>query len=161
MIRPGGPEDLSTLRGLQARALDSPVPELLDLGARGAGATLLVSTAGGEPVGYALAVADEADAATRGEGAVEGAPDDEDPATAYLAEVAVDPAFRREGRATALLDDLVDRLDVDRLRLAVRADDPAARSFYRATGFEPLERLPDHYDDGEHTADGLLMARPA
>lgn len=165
MIRPGVPEDLSTLRALQERALESPVPELLELGARGAGATLLVSTETGDAVGYALAVADEAGDPPQAEGPdgdrAGGDPTGGPPsAIAYLAEVAVDPAFRREGRATALVEGLADRLDVERLQLAVREDDATARSFYRATGFDPVRRLPGHYDDGEAAADGLLLARP-
>lgn len=161
MIRPGRPADLPALRALQARSLDSPQPELLDLATRGAGAEVLVTTEGDEPVGYVLAVADER--ADPGDGGRDGAAGDGDdrPATAYLAEVVVKPTARREGRATGLLAAVVDRLAVERLRLTVRADDGDARAFYRAVGFEPVDRLRGHYDDGEARAEAILLAREA
>ncbi len=152
MIRPGRPGDLAGLGALQAETLDSAVPALLELGARGAGATLLVSTDGDRPVGYVLAVA--------GGGPTRGG-EDRDAGTATVVELAVAPDARREGRATALLAALADRLAVDELRLTVRADDEAALAFYDAVGFDRTGRLPDHYGDGDGAVDGLRLARSA
>lgn len=151
MIRPGRPADLPALRSLQAGAVHSPVPALLALGAHGPGATLLVSTDGGTPVGYALAVADEA---TEAEPVT-------DAATASLVEIAVEPSARRQGRATALVEALAGELAVDELRLTARADDERALSFYRAAGFSRVRRLPDHYDAGGRRIDGVLLTREA
>lgn len=37
----------------------------------------------------------------------------------------------------------------DRVRLEVRADNPAAIQLYERTGYRPLGRMGDYYDDGE------------
>lgn len=139
VVREARPEDLPRLRAVRAASLRETSPLLLDVAVRGVG-TVLVATVPGvaEPVGYALTMRD-------GERAV-----------AYLAELAVAPDHRRRGHGSALLSALLDRLaDHEEVRLTTRADDDRARSFYEAAGFERLERLPDHYADG----DGVLYGR--
>ncbi|MFB6152497.1 MAG: GNAT family N-acetyltransferase [Haloarculaceae archaeon] len=137
-VRRARPDDLSRLRAIQTATLAEPRPELLSLGVRDP--LLCLVYAGPTPTGYALAVVGEP-----GE-------------SAYLAELAVAPGFRDEGRGGALVDALFDRLrsrGVSRLRVTVRAVDDRALSFYRERGFTVEERLPDHYEN----CDGRLLAR--
>jgi ribosomal-protein-alanine N-acetyltransferase len=125
--------DLPTLLELQS-ALGEPSPTLLRAGVSGVG-VVLVSVAAGRPVGYLLAVSGEE--------------------TAHVAELVVEPAHRREGRATALLDTLTDREDVDRLTVRVTPGNDAAMRCYRAVGFETVGRDPDGFTDGP----ALVLAR--
>lgn len=151
-IRPATPADRGALRRLQA-LLPEPNPALLDHGF--AAGHVLVTTAtmnaetmnaatangtagagaGGTPVGYLLAVGGD---------------------DVHVAELAVDPAYRREGRAGALLSALFDRCPAGtRVTLTVAPDNRRARALYADYGFEQVERIADHYEDG----DGLLLAR--
>ena len=130
MIRSATPADRPALVRLQSQ-LPERSPDLLDAalddGAL-ATATALVSTADdGTPVASLLAVP--------GDG------------TTYVAELVVAPDHRREGRARALLAACAERTD-DALTVTVAPDNEAARSLYRACGFEKRERLPDFFDDG-------------
>ncbi|MFC6989588.1 GNAT family N-acetyltransferase [Haloplanus sp. GCM10025708] len=83
MIRVATTDDAAALSRLQAY-LPSPAPDLLRV-ALSTG-DVLVSVTGGDPVGYALTVPDDA-----GE-------------TIHVGELVVAPTHRREGRAAALLD---------------------------------------------------------
>jgi len=96
----------------------------------------LVATTDGTAVGYVLAVP--------GEDVVQ------------VVEVAVAPDHRRSGHGTALLAAVTERFD-DRetVRLTTRADDERARRFYEVNGFTVVDRLPDHYEDG----DGVVFER--
>jgi ribosomal-protein-alanine N-acetyltransferase len=133
VIRPARPADAPALARLQSH-LREPSPALLDSALDDAGitpATALVSTAddADDPVAYLLAVP--------GDG------------TVYVAELVVDPDHRREGRARALLDACAERAGEDAaLTVTVSPDNAAARSLYRACGFEREARLPDFFDDG-------------
>jgi ribosomal-protein-alanine N-acetyltransferase len=134
-VREGDSADLPRLREIQA-ALAEPWPELLTAALGGPLPVYVVED--GPPVGYAVVVAD-------GE------------SVAYLPELAVDPARQREGCGSRLLDALRDRLTAagyDELRVTVRASDCGARAFYADRGFEPVDRLDGHFEDG----DGLLLA---
>lgn len=136
-VREARPEDLPRLAAIRAASLREAPSLLLDVAVRGVG-LVLVATAQGVPVGYALTMRD-------GEREV-----------AYLAELAVAPGHRRRGHGSALLSAVVERLaDHERLRLTTRAADDRARGFYESAGFEPLQELPDHYEDG----DGVLYDR--
>lgn len=135
-VRDGTPEDLPRLRAIQV-ALAEPWPELLSVAARSPVGLYLVED--DDPVGYAIVVA---------------AGD-----VAYVPEFAVHPDRQGEGYGSQLMSSLVDRLANEgygRLRLTVRAGDERARNFYADHGFERVDRLPDHFEDG----DGLLLARP-
>ncbi|MFB6308444.1 MAG: GNAT family N-acetyltransferase [Haloarculaceae archaeon] len=137
MIRTAGPSDLPRLRAIQTAALDEPWPDLLEAGVGGPPLVLVLET-DGRPAGYALVV--------------------RDPPVAYLAEFAIAPDAQGEGRGSRLIEALFERLardGIDRLRLTARADDDRVRSFYAEHGFAVIERLPDHYEDG----DGVLLAR--
>lgn len=137
MIRSATPTDAAALERLQSR-LREPSPGLLDAALDGtelAPATALVSTVEvGEkrrsPVAYLLAVP--------GDG------------TVYVAELAVAPDHRREGRARALIEACAERVDGESptLTVTVAPDNEAAQSLYRACGFDRARRLPDFFADG-------------
>ncbi|PSP55131.1 N-acetyltransferase [Halobacteriales archaeon QS_1_67_19] len=137
MIRPAAPADRERLRELQ-RHLREPNPALLDYAVSGP-PLALVSVADGRPVGYLVAFHD-------GE-------------TAYVAEIAVAPTHRREGRARRLLGAAFDRLreaGCSAVRLTVHPDDDPARSLYQSLGFAEVDRRRDYYEDGR---EGIVMAR--
>ena len=78
---------------------------------------------------------------------------------AELVSIAVDPAARGRGAASALLAATLRRLrrrPVSRFGLMVRLSNLPARTFYEKKGFRPIRRVPRYYEDGE---DGLLMTR--
>lgn len=129
MIRPAHTADRTGLRAIQ-QSLREPNPPLLDYAIDGP-PLLLVSTADREPVGYVLVFYDDE--------------------SSYIAELAVLPSHRREGRASQLLTAAFDRLrdeGCSRVTLSVHPDDEAARQFYDSLGFEETNREPDYYDDG-------------
>jgi ribosomal-protein-alanine N-acetyltransferase len=149
-IRESVPTDAPVLETIQHTALASPWPELLDRA--GDGVFCLVATLPPATkrvtqtmpetetiVGYALALDGE---------------------QCYLAEIAVLPDHRREGYGSVLLESVVEQSDADELLLTARADDMAAKAFYETHGFCVIDRLPDHYDDGSDTRDGLLLSKP-
>ena len=138
-LEPADADDLTGLRTIQHAVLAEPSPALLDAAVNGI-ATALVARFD-RPVGYLLMLtADDA---------------------AYVPELAVESDCQRQGIGTALLEAAADRARTDgatELRLTVRLEDDDASAFYRAQGFDVLERLPEHYDTG--TGTGLLLTRP-
>jgi ribosomal-protein-alanine N-acetyltransferase len=78
---------------------------------------------------------------------------------AELVSMAVAPAFRRKGAASALMDSTLRRLrrrGVTRLALMVKVTNYRARDFYAKYGFRKLRRVSGYYEDG---ADGLSLAK--
>jgi ribosomal-protein-alanine N-acetyltransferase len=69
---------------------------------------------------------------------------------AELQRIAVDPACRRQGIASALLAAVVEAAGsgCDRLLLEVRSDNAGALAFYAARGFAEVDRRPRYYRDG-------------
>ena len=70
---------------------------------------------------------------------------------AELQRIAVDPACRRQGLATGLLDAVVAEARAeraDRLLLEVREDNGGALAFYAARGFVEVDRRRRYYRDG-------------
>lgn len=70
---------------------------------------------------------------------------------AELQRIAVDPAHRRTGLASDLLDAVVVAAragGADRLLLEVREDNAGAIAFYAARGFVEIDRRPRYYRDG-------------
>lgn len=140
MIRRADAADLPALRVLQGE-LPERSSDLLEYGV--AVGDVLVSTAGGDrdaadrPVGYLLPV--------RGDGI-------------HVAELVVDPDFRREGRASALLSALLKSVASGApVTLAVAPDNGAALALYRSRGFEVAEERPDYFASGP----ALLLRRRA
>jgi len=79
---------------------------------------------------------------------------------AELVSVAVDPAARRSGAASALLDSTLRRLrrrGATRLRLVVRAANHPAVAFYEKYGFRRVRVVRGYYEDA---GDGIAMTRP-
>ena len=88
--------------------------------------------------------------------------EDDDEVTAYAAasivaeiaelqRIAVRPAARRRGHASALLEAVVERAiagRADRLLLEVREANADALAFYAASGFVEVDRRPRYYRDG-------------
>ncbi len=78
---------------------------------------------------------------------------------AEVVSIAVDPAARGKGAASALMESTLRRLrlrGIGRLGLMVRVTNQAARSFYEKYGFRKVRTVRGYYEDG---ADGWLMAR--
>lgn len=122
-IRRARPTDGTTLHRLQAY-LPRQSPDLLDYGI--AVGDVVVATADGAVVGYVLPV--------YGDGV-------------HVAELVVDPDHRRAGHASALLDAVSDLLaDRDEVTLAVAPDNDGAQAFYRAYGFDEVERREEYFE---------------
>ena len=144
MIRPAIPTDLDRLVRLQAH-LAAPAPELLSSFEALGTCLVTLERESGRPVGYALLIGDS-----------------------HLAELVVHPAYRREGRARALLRTVIGQLEPGtRLTLTVAADNDPARSLYESLGFEVCGRLPEFYeiegddemgDSDAETTDAILYA---
>jgi len=78
---------------------------------------------------------------------------------AELVSVAVDPAARGRGAASALMESTLRRLrrrGIARIGLVVKATNDQARAFYERYGFEKVRKAPRYYEDG---ADGWRMAK--
>jgi len=80
--------------------------------------------------------------------------------SAELVSIAVEPAARGKGAASALLESALRRLarrGAERLNLVVRATNAPARAFYEKYGFRRLRTVPGYYEDG---GEGIAMWRP-
>jgi len=151
-IRPATAGDAARLRMLQAE-LTEAAPKLLDAAiaqidatdsktanpraaSLAGGFTLLVSVNEANiAVGYLLALAGE---------------------TTHIAELVVDPAYRREGRANELLTTLIEQSE-GQITVHVAVDNTAARELYRTVGFQRQARNDGQF---EHAA-GLTLRYPA
>jgi [ribosomal protein S18]-alanine N-acetyltransferase len=134
-VRPATPDDGPAIAALEAANLGSDAwsPGLVTEGVAGRLPTIryLVAEVGGDVVGHAVAsvVADIAE----------------------LQRIAVDPAHRRHGLASALLGAVVEAASeggADRLLLEVREHNDGAIAFYAARGFAEIDRRPRYYRDG-------------
>ena len=119
--------------------------EASTLGADAWSAGLLADGVAGR-VPYATYLVAEVDGSVVGHAVVSAVAD-----VAELQRIAVAPALRRTGVATALLAACVDvarSSGADRLLLEVREDNAGALSFYAARGFTEVDRRPRYYRDG-------------
>ena len=135
MIREAAPDDVPAIADLERDNLgaDAWSEGLVGEGVRGLLPTVhyLVAEIDGDIVGYAAAsiVADIAE----------------------LQRIAVDPAHRRTGLATELLDAVIVAAregGADRLLLEVREDNAGALAFYAARDFVEVDRRRRYYRDG-------------
>ncbi len=147
-VRPARPADEGALLAVQS-ALPRPNPDLLRGALSGVGRVLVSAVdgceAGGVPVGYLLALDRAAAPDTPGDRPATATDDGE--TGAYIAELAVAPGHRREGRATALLGALFDDLDGGWVTLTVHPENEAARRCYEAVGFRELRREVEFFGD--------------
>ena len=135
MIRPATAADAAAVADLEAENLgvDAWSPGLVAAGVSGDVPTVayLLAELDGVAVGYA-AVSVVAD-------------------IAELQRIAVTPARRRTGLATALVAAVAATArtgGADRLLLEVREDNPGALSFYAGRGFVEIDRRRRYYRDG-------------
>ena len=140
-IRPAGAADAPAIVALEVAGLgvDAWPPGLVEAGVTGGLPTVgyLVADVGGAVAAYAVASL---------------VPD-----VAALQRIAVDPAHRRRGLATLLLEEVVGlavTAGAGRLLLEVREDNAAGRAFYGARGFVGIGRRRRYYRDG---ADALVL----
>ncbi|WP_435359460.1 GNAT family N-acetyltransferase [Haloarchaeobius sp. DFWS5] len=138
MIRPATSADLPAIRALQS-CLTDPASDLFDdlpLGLTFV--SVPTDRDGSMPVGYVHAFT--------------GNP-------AYVSELAVAPAHRREGHGRRLLSHVLTRLERDgypTATLTVATDNDGARQLYASLGFVVDEELPGFYDSGQ---DALRLRR--
>lgn len=134
-VERAGPEDVAAIADLEMACLgvDAWSEPLVRDGVAGGLPTIhyLVARVAGQVVGHAVTsvVADVAE----------------------LQRIAVDPAHRRTGLATALLAAVVGLArdeGAERLLLEVREDNQGALAFYSQRGFSELDRRPRYYRDG-------------
>ena len=158
-VRPARSADRPAILRLQ-RHLRDPAPGLVDYGLATGGT--LVSDAG-TPVGYLLAVGttfdrprttDALPPETEGHGGPRETPVPPEASDAgrtaggaHLAELAGAPGFRRQGRATRLVERLLAETDGP-VSVAVAPENEAARDLYRSLGFERVERRADYFPSG-------------
>nr|WP_174789925.1 ribosomal protein S18-alanine N-acetyltransferase [Haloarcula sp. R1-2] len=77
----------------------------------------------------------------------------------HIKDLAVRPAYQRQGVASALLRramEVIDETGAGSVKLEVRADNGGARKLYRRFGFEHRKTIPNYYSNGE---DALVMVR--
>ncbi|HEY3987597.1 ribosomal protein S18-alanine N-acetyltransferase [Cedecea sp.] len=82
---------------------------------------------------------------------------------ATLFNIAVDPAYQRQGLGKALLEHLIEELekrDVFTLWLEVRASNLAARALYESLGFNEATIRRNYYPTKEGREDAIIMALP-
>lgn len=143
-IRRASTEDLGRILAIEAVSFPDPWPEeFFYLYLDDVDSIVLVSEAE-EVLGFLIAVVED---------------DPQGNPVVHIHDLAVDPAHRRRGVATALLDELI-RIAREQgiriLRLEVRFDNPEARAFYQHHGFRETGCIPLYYEDG---GDAYLMER--
>lgn len=132
-VRAARPRDAAAIRDLQSH-LRQPNPELLEYGL--AVGAALVSVADGRIAGYLLPI------------------DAPNAVGVHLAELVVDPEYRREGRARGLLAAVIGDADGP-VTLQAHPDNDGALALYDGLGFEVVDRREDAYADG----DALVLRR--
>ena len=137
-VRPAQPTDSERIRELQS-LLAEPSDELLSTALTEQEATspvritrlFVTPDSSGRPVGYLLAV--------------DGEP-------THIAELAVDPEYRRQNRATALLDAICEAA-AGSVTVCVAATNRLARSLYEKRGFVETTRTAGQFE----SADGMTL----
>ena len=75
---------------------------------------------------------------------------------AWIATICVMPEYRRQGIASALLEECETRLDVARIRLSVRLGNAGAIQLYEGFGYRRVDIWPKYYQDG---SDALVFEK--
>ncbi|WP_410766654.1 GNAT family N-acetyltransferase [Haloferax sp. DFSO60] len=128
-VRRASPDERARLSSLQ-KLLSHPSSDLLDSWPT-VGTVLVSVDSDDAPVGYLLAIGD------------------------HLAELAVAPGFRREGRGTDLIDAYHAQRPDSQLTLFVYPENAVARACYESLGFEVDGRVADAFAGEE----GIRMIR--
>lgn len=161
MIRPATERDLSRILEIERSSFPNPWPESLLRGHLGEGG-FLVYERDGLVVGYVIAGIripsfwERWEKRTR---AWMGQAVDCEERTGHIMNLAVDPAFRRQGLGEELLCQALEYLKglgADQVELEVRVHNESAVQLYKKHGFQIQGRLPDYYRDSE---DAYLMVR--
>lgn len=82
---------------------------------------------------------------------------------ATLFNIAIDPAFQRQGLGRALLEDVIQQIekkDVFTLWLEVRASNAKAISLYESLGFNEVSVRRNYYPAAQGREDAIMMALP-
>ncbi|MGA9531913.1 MAG: GNAT family N-acetyltransferase [Anaerolineales bacterium] len=74
----------------------------------------------------------------------------------WIAAIAVDPRWRRQGLGARLMSAAEAELSTRCVRLSLRASNNAANSLYRKLGYRAVDSWPGYYRDGE---DALIMEK--
>ncbi|ADL19038.1 N-terminal acetyltransferase [Acidilobus saccharovorans 345-15] len=141
-LRPYRPEDIEAILRVEEESFPPRqryTPETFDYLLSLRGSFMIVAEEDGEVAGYAL-------------GYVEGR------GVGHLASLAVRPAFRRRGIASALLAEAERVLKGEgavAVKLEVRETNYPAINLYLKFGYRPARRLPRYYGD----EDGILMVK--
>jgi ribosomal-protein-alanine acetyltransferase len=143
-IEPAAESDLEAIVALEQESLgwDAWSEPLIREGLEGRLPTIryLAARSGGDLAGYAVVslVADVAE----------------------LQRIAVAPAYRRTGVASALIEALVElatATEAEKVLLEVREDNEAALGCYAQSGFVQIDRRPRYYRDGAAAVVMLLL----
>ena len=85
--------------------------------------------------------------------------------SADILNIGIDPGFKRQGYATALLNCLVEELrkkDIGEILLEVRAGNKSAIQFYKKQGFKKISVRKNYYTkyskNQSHREDGIIMS---
>ncbi|MDF1892503.1 ribosomal protein S18-alanine N-acetyltransferase [Rahnella contaminans] len=82
---------------------------------------------------------------------------------ATLFNIAIDPAFQRQGLGRALLEDVIQQIekkDVFTLWLEVRASNARAIALYESLGFNEVSIRRNYYPAAQGREDAIMMALP-
>lgn len=82
---------------------------------------------------------------------------------ATLFNIAIDPAFQRQGLGRALLEDVIQQIekkDVFTLWLEVRASNAKAIALYESLGFNEVSVRRNYYPAAQGREDAIMMALP-
>lgn len=75
---------------------------------------------------------------------------------AWIATIAVHPAYQRRGLGHRLMEQVENRVGVARMRLSARAGNRAAITLYQGRGYEQIDLWPKYYSGGE---DAVVMEK--
>lgn len=75
-----------------------------------------------------------------------------------IVSIAVSSDRRHEGVGTSLMESVMDKINVGRFFLIVRAKNRTAQLFYENLGFSKITRIEGYYSNGD---DGFLMQKKA
>ncbi len=141
VIRLARPEDLPAICAIEEKSFAHPWPEELLAAYLGEKGCLVLVAEEREVIGFLIACCERSGGR----------------AVFHVHDLATAPESRRQGVATALLEDLIRSAiaaRVSSLRLEVRPQNEAALRFYARHGFETIRRIYRYYEDG---GDALRM----